>query len=416
MAKNLVVILAGGAGKRLLLLSEYRAKPAVPFGGIYRIIDFALSNCINSGLHSVFVLSQYRPRSLWRHLEFGNPWGLNRLDGELMILQPHVGKVESKWYEGNADAVHQNIRFIEERTPDNILVLAGDHVYKMDYRPLLEFHNRRNADLTVAVKRVRPEDTSKFGTCSLDENRAIIEFEEKASSPKSNLASMGIYAFDAKVLYDCLDNDARSSESSHDFGRDIVPNLIGSHRVYGYEFAGYWQDVGTVGTYYETNMALVHPHPPLDLSDPDWPILTRFEDSPPSAFMSAGDVRSALVCDGCMIDGSVESSVISPGVVIEPGAVVRNSIVLHNSIISAGAKVNLVIIDKETTVDRDAKVGSGVDLAPNSDHPGIMNTGVTLIGKGSYIPPRSAIGRNCLVHTSDRARGPINLPSGASLI
>jgi glucose-1-phosphate adenylyltransferase len=416
MAKNLVIILAGGAGKRLLLLSEYRAKPAVPFGGIYRIIDFALSNCINSGLYNVFVLSQYRPRSLWRHLQFGNPWGLNRLDGELVILQPHVGNVESKWYEGNADAVHQNLRFLQERTPETVLILAGDHVYKMDYRPLLEFHRRRNADLTVAVKRVKPEETSKFGTCLLDDNKAIVEFEEKAASARSNLASMGIYAFDAKVLYDCLDKDARASKSSHDFGRDIVPTLLEDHRVFGYEFRGYWQDVGTVGSYFETSMALLHSRPPFELSDPDWPILTAFEDRSPAAFLSTADVETTLACDGCVIDGTVESSIISPGVIVETGAVVRNSIVLHQSVVSRGAKVSLAIIDKETVVGRDAKVGSGVDLTPNSDHPDIMNNGVTLIGKGTYIPAGSIIGRNCLLHTRVTADGPIILASGRSMV
>ncbi|HVP57175.1 MAG TPA: glucose-1-phosphate adenylyltransferase subunit GlgD, partial [bacterium] len=350
MAEDLAVILAGGAGRRLLLLSERRAKPAVPFGGIYRIIDFALSNCINSGIGHVFVLSQYLPRSLWRHLNFGKPWDLDRLKAEMLILHPYVGSSESKWYEGTADAVYQNLHFIRERSSDRVLILGGDHVYKMDYRLLLDFHKKRGADVTVAVKRVRPEETTKFGTCLLDENKRIIEFEEKASRPKSNLASMGIYVFDTEVLADCLIRDAKNANSTHDFGRDIVPWAIQDRHAYGYEFNGYWQDVGTVSTYFESNMDLLRPEPPIDLDDRDWPILTNIEDLPPARLLKLGRASESMICDGSIINGTVESSIISPSVVIEEGAVVRNSIIFAGCVISRGAKINLSIVDKHVSV------------------------------------------------------------------
>jgi len=416
MAEDLAIILAGGAGKRLLLLSERRAKPAVPFGGMYRIIDFALSNCVNSGVGHVFVLSQYLPRSLWRHLNFGKPWDLDRLKAEMMILHPYVGSSESKWYEGNADAVYQNLHFIRERSPEKVLILGGDHIYKMDYRPLLDFHRKKGADLTVAVKRVRPEETTKFGTCLLDEDKRIIEFEEKADRPKSNLASMGIYVFDTEVLADCLIRDARNANSTHDFGRDIVPWTIEDRRVCGYEFNGYWQDVGTISTYFESNMDLLRPEPPIDLDDRDWPILTNIEDLPPARLLKLGRASESMICDGCIINGTAESSIISPNVVIEEGAVVRNSIIFAGCIISRGAKINLSIVDKHVSVGPNVKIGSGVDFRPNEEHPSILASGVTVIGRGSHIPGGSVIGRNCLVQTRGGADGPLYLESGQTLV
>jgi glucose-1-phosphate adenylyltransferase len=416
MAKDLVIVLAGGTGKRLLLLSEHRAKPAVPFGGIYRIVDFALSNCVNSGLYNIFVLSQYRPRSLMRHLNFGNPWDLNRLNAGMVILQPHVGTGGSSWYQGNADAVRQNIHLIEERSPEAVLILAGDHIYKMDYRPLIEFHKQRRADLTVAVKKVRQEVTTQFGTCVLDKDKRITEFEEKPRIPKSNLASMGIYVFSRRALFDCLVSDAHDAESSHDFGRDIVPTLLERSRVYGYEFRGYWQDVGTVSTYFESNMALLEQDSPIDLSNTDWPILTRFEDLPPASILGSSDVSDSLICDGCVIDGTVESSIISPGVIVESNAVVRNSILLAGCRVQSGASVNLAIVDKYTTIGENALIGSGIDFTPNREHPAILDHGVTLVGRGSRIPPDSTIGRNCLVSVSAPDDQAITVASGSTLV
>jgi glucose-1-phosphate adenylyltransferase len=415
VAKNLVIILAGGAGRRLLLLSEHRAKPAVPFGGIYRIVDFALSNCVNSGLYQIFVLTQYMPWSLMRHLDFGNPWDLNRLDGGMVTLQPFLGAAGSGWYQGNADAVRQNLHLVEERAPEAVLILAGDHVYKMDYRPLLDFHKKRNADLTVAVKKVRPEDTSQFGTCMLAEDKRVVHFEEKSKTAKSDLASMGIYVFSRRTLFDCLKADAQNSDSPHDFGHDIVPSLIRKRKVYGYEFRGYWQDVGTIGTYFESNMALLETSPPVDLSDPDWPVLTKFEDLPPARILKPSAVSKSMICDGCTIGGTVESSIISPGVVVEKDAVVRNSIVLAGCTVSSGARLNLSIVDRDTMIGGNSRIGSGIDFTPNEDHPDILDRGVTLVGKGSCIPPGSTIGRNCLVRITDGGTTPLEIPSGKTV-
>ncbi len=413
MAKDLVIILAGGSGKRLLLLSAHRAKPAVPYAGTYRIIDFALSNCVNSGLRQVFVLSQYEPRSLWKHLDFGNPWDLTGRGGEVVILQPYIGNVERRWYEGSADAVRRNLHFIEERDPESVLILGGDHVYRMDYRLLLDFHKQKNADLTVAVTRVPPEEAVKFGTCVLDDDKRISQFEEKASSPRSTLASMGIYVFDFKVLAEALQEE--DAATAHDFGRDIVPKLIRRGRVYGYEFRGYWRDVGTIASYFESSMALLSQEPPVDLHDPEWPILTKSEDLPPARVLEGSRVEDSLISDGCVIEGTVESSIISPGVVVERGAVVRNSIVFAACSIAPQSRVNLAILDRNTVVAENSKVGFGVNFTPNHAHPVILDSGITITGKDTFLPPGSIIGRNCLVQTSPDITEPIEVESGESL-
>ncbi len=413
MAKDLVIILAGGSGKRLLLLSAHRAKPAVPYAGTYRIIDFALSNCVNSGLRQVFVLSQYEPRSLWKHLDFGNPWDLTGRGGEVVILQPYIGNVERRWYEGSADAVRRNLHFIEERDPESVLILGGDHVYRMDYRLLLDFHKQKNADLTVAVTRVPPEEAVKFGTCVLDDDKRISQFEEKASSPRSTLASMGIYVFDFKVLAEALQEE--DAATAHDFGKDIVPKLIRRGRVYGYEFGGYWRDVGTIASYFESSMALLSQEPPVDLHDPEWPILTKSEDLPPARVLEGSRVEDSLISDGCVIEGTVESSIISPGVVVGKGAVVRNSIVFAACSIAPQSRVNLGILDRNTVVAENSKVGFGVDFTPNHAHPAILDGGITVIGKDTFLPPGSIIGRNCLVQTSRDITEPIEVESGESL-
>jgi len=413
MAKDLVIILAGGSGRRLLLLSECRAKPAVPYAGTYRIIDFALSNCVNSGLRQVFVLSQYEPRSLWKHIDFGNPWDLTGRGGEVVILQPYIGNVERRWYEGSADAVRRNLHFVEERNPRSVLILGGDHVYRMDYRLLLDFHKQKNADLTVGVTKVPREEAVKFGTCVLDGDKRISQFEEKARSPKSTLASMGIYVFDFKVLAETLRGE--DAATAHDFGKDIVPKLIRRGRVYGYEFRGYWRDVGTIASYFESSMALLSHEPPVDLNDPEWPILTKTEDLPPARVLAGSRVADSLISDACLIEGTVESSIISPGVVIGRDAVVRNSIVFADCSIAPQSSVNLAILDSNTVVAENSKVGFGVDFTPNHAHPAILDGGITVTGKGTYLPPGSIIGRNCLVQTSPEITDPIKVESGESL-
>lgn len=414
MGKNLVIILAGGSGERLLLLSEHRAKPAVPFCGAYRIIDFALSNCANSGLHDIFILSQYRPHSLVRHIGSGRAWNLDREDGGIVILQPYVG-TDSRWYSGNADAVFQNLHFIEERSSESVLILGGDHIYAMDYRPFLEFHSDKRADLTVGVKRVRREATHKFGTCVVDGEDRIVGFEEKARTPSSNLASMGIYVFGSELLSACLSEDSRNPVSSHDFGRDIIPRLIGDWRVCAYEFDGYWEDVGTINTYYEVNMAMLSASPPVDLSGDSWPVKTNYEDLPPARISGSSTLNEAMIGDGSQVSGSVEHSLIGPEVIIEEGAVIRDSIVLPGCAIGRKAKVNLAILDKYCVVGEGAVIGYGVDFTPNEAHPGVMRSGITLVGRGVHIPEGAVIGRNCLVG-STKPQDLVNIRSGKAVL
>ena len=414
MGKNLVIILAGGAGERLLLLSEHRAKPAVPFCGSYRIIDFALSNCANSGLHDIFVLSQYRPHSLARHIGSGRAWSLDREDCGIVTLQPYVGTT-SRWYSGNADAVFQNLHFIEERSAENVLVLGGDHVYSMDYRKLLEFHREKNADLTVSVKQVKPQDTHKFGTCVLEGDGRIVDFVEKVKDAPSNLASMGIYVFKSELLSASLTADYQDPSSSHDFGRDIIPRLIGSHRVYAREFDCYWEDVGTINTYYEVNMKMLGSPPPIDLDSPEWRIRTNYGDLPPAMISGSSSLSEAMIGEGARVSGKVEHSLIGPEVTVEEGAVVRDSIILPGCTIGRDAKVNLAILDKHCRVGEGARIGYGVDFTPNEAHPHVMQSGITLVGRGIQIPPSAVIGRNCLVG-SQKSGALLHVPSGKSVL
>jgi glucose-1-phosphate adenylyltransferase len=414
VGKNLVIILAGGAGERLLLLSEHRAKPAVPFCGPYRIIDFALSNCANSGLHDIFVLSQYRPHSLARHIGSGRAWNLDRDEGGIVMLQPYVG-TESRWYSGNADAVFQNLHFIEERSAENVLILGGDHVYTMDYRPMLEFHRERKADLTVGVKQVRREDTRKFGTCVADDEGRIKEFVEKAPNAPSNLASMGIYVFRSELLSSCLPEDYRNPASSHDFGMDIIPALIDRRRVFAYEFDGFWEDVGTINTYYEVNMKMLGESPPVDLDSHTWRVKTNYADLPPARISGSSTLSEAMVGDGSLIEGTVEHSHIGPEVIVEEGAVVRDSIILPGCKIGRGAKVNLAILDKLCAVGEGARIGYGVDFTPNEAYPAVMKSGITLVGRGVKVPPSAVIGRNCIVGSS-KPEELMQVPSGKAVL
>ena len=326
MKGTLAVVLAGGEGERLSILSSVRAKPAVPFAGKYRIIDFTLSNCVNSDIDDVVVLTQYNPRSLNDHIGLGRPWDLDRNRGGVKLLQPYIerGKL-AEWYRGTADAVLQNLNVIEHSSADTILVLAGDHIYKMDYQPFLAFHRRHRADVTIAARRVPLSDATRMGILGMDETGRIIEWQEKPRQPRSDLASMGVYVFSKRALRTWL------SESRADFGANVVPAMIeGGARVFGYRFDGYWQDVGTVESYWEANMALLEDAPDLDLSDRDWLIHTRSEERAPARIGSTAQVLRSLISHGCVINGTVVNSVLSPGVRVEVGAVVRDSIVMFD--------------------------------------------------------------------------------------
>src|SRR5438093_5577231 len=387
----MAVILAGGEGERLSILSSVRAKPAVPFGGKYRIIDFTLSNCVNSDIDDVLVLTQYNPHSLNDHIGLGRPWDLDRNTGGVKLLQPYIarGRV-AEWYRGTADAVLRNMNVIERSSADTIVVLAGDHIYKMDYQPFVQAHRRHRAEVTVAVRRVPLADASRMGILAMDDADRVTEWQEKPKQPKSDLASMGVYVFTKKTLRRWL------SDERIDFGRHIVPEMLDAGaRVYGYRYSGYWQDVGTIQSFWEANMALLEDDPELDLNDKDWLIHTRSEERAPARVGATSQVHRSLISHGCVINGTVVNSVLSPGVRVDVGAVVRDSIVLFDSVIRSGAVVDRASLDKEVVVGPGAIVGDGPDYdTPNKQEPGRLNTGITVVGKRAIIPRGSRIGRN----------------------
>jgi glucose-1-phosphate adenylyltransferase len=396
---TMAVILAGGEGERLSILSSVRAKPAVPFGGKYRIIDFTLSNCVNSGIDNVVVLTQYNPRSLNDHIGLGRPWDLDRNTGGVKMLQPYIsrGRV-AEWYRGTADAVLQNWNVIEHDPCDTVLVLAGDHIYKMDYTPFIAAHRRKRADVTIAVRRVPLADATRMGILAMDEAMRITEFQEKPKVPRSDLASMGVYVFSKRALKKWLTDDRA------DFGGNVVPAMIeGGGRVFGYRFDGYWQDVGTIQSYWEANMALVEERPELDLYDRSWLIHTRSEERAPAKIGETAQVHRSLISHGCVVNGTVVNSVLSPGVRVEVGAVVRDSIVMFDSVIRQGAIIDRAILDKEVVVGPGAVVGDGPDGPPNRQEPGRLNTGITVVGKRAMIPRGQRIGRNVKIGGSVRA-------------
>jgi glucose-1-phosphate adenylyltransferase len=395
----LAVILAGGEGERLSILSSVRAKPAVPFGGKYRIIDFTLSNCVNSGIDNVVVLTQYNPRSLNDHIGLGRPWDLDRNTGGVRMLQPYIrrGRV-AEWYGGTADAVLQNFNVVD-RGGDTVLVLAGDHIYKMDYQPFIQAHRRKRADVTIAVRRVPIAEASRMGVLALDDQDRVVDWQEKPKQPKSDLASMGVYVFSKRALQRWLSEDRR------DFGGNVIPAMLeGGARVFGYRFAGYWQDVGTIQSFWEANMALLADNPELDLYDRDWLIHTRSEERAPAKVGSTAQVHRSMISHGCVINGTVVNSVLSPGVRVDVGAVVRDSIVMFDTVIRSGAVVDRAILDKEVVIGQGAIVGEGpYDDTPNRQEPGRLNTGITVVGKQSVVPRGTRLGRNVKVGEKVRA-------------
>jgi len=399
MKRVTAVVLAGGEGERLSILSGVRAKPAVPFAGKYRVIDFTLSNCVNSEIDNLLILTQYNPRSLNDHIGAGRPWDLDRNAGGVRMLQPYIARGRpSEWYRGTADAVLLNLEMIRQQPGDIVLILAGDHIYKMDYQPYIQFHRRNRADVTVAVKRVPLGEASRFGILALDADGRVTEWQEKPTQPKSDLASLGIYVFSKKALLAWLD------DSRTDFGRDVIPAMLdGGARVFGYQFDGYWQDVGTVEGYWQAHMDLLEEHPGLDLYDKDWLIHTRSEERAPARVGPTASVHRSLISHGCQIWGTVERSVLSPGVRVDPGAVVRDSIVMFDTVIRAGAVVDRAIVDKEVSIGPNAIVGMGTELeTPNRQEPTRLNSGITVVGKRAVIPAGMRIGRNVKINEGVR--------------
>jgi glucose-1-phosphate adenylyltransferase len=389
----LTLILAGGEGERLSILSQVRAKPGVPFGGKYRIIDFALSNAVNSGLTDVGILTQYAPRSLIDHIGVGRPWDLDRSRGGVALLQPFIGRGRARdWYRGTADAVLQNLDFIEDRSPELVLVLAGDHVYKMDYRPFIEMHREKRAAVTCAVRTVPIEEAHRFGILDVSRDGLVTAFVEKPPKPRSNLVSMGVYVFSWPAMRDLL------SAERLDFGRDVLPWMVESRkRVFAYEFGGYWQDVGTVESYWQTSLDLLSDAPGIELNDLGWLVYTKSEERPPARIGPEATVSRSMISHGCVIDGRVEHSVLSPGVRVEAGAMVRDSIVMFDAIVEGGAQLDRAIVDKEARIGSDARVGIGDDLRPNRDEPERLYAGITLVGKRARVPGGAEIGRNCRI-------------------
>ncbi|MEK6192002.1 MAG: glucose-1-phosphate adenylyltransferase subunit GlgD [Chloroflexota bacterium] len=394
MARSvLTLILAGGEGERLSILSQVRAKPGVPFGGKYRIIDFTLSNVVNSGLTDVGILTQYAPRSLIDHIGVGRPWDLDRSHGGVTLLQPFLGRGRNRdWYRGTADAVLQNLDFIADRDPELVLVLAGDHVYKMDYRPFVALHRARDADLTVAVRTVPMAEANRFGILELGDAGRVTRFVEKPARPTSNLVSMGVYAFSWPLLREVL------SAERLDFGRDVLPAMVASGRVvHGYEYRGYWQDIGTVDAYWQASMDLLADNPPIDLYETGWLIYTKSEERAPARIGSQASVSRSMISHGCVVEGTVDHSILSPGVRVGLGAVVRDSIVMFDSEIGEGAVIDRAILDKECVVGAYARVGEGQVLRPNRSEPERLFSGLTLVGKKARVPARTRIGRNCRI-------------------
>jgi glucose-1-phosphate adenylyltransferase len=397
------LILAGGEGSRLSILAEKRAKPAMPFAGKYRIIDFALSNCTNSGLFDVAVLTQYRPHSLNEHIGTGRPWDLDRTRGGVRIWQPYRGRADQDWYRGTADALYQNRGFIASANSDTLLVLSGDHIYKQDYRAMLRQHEQTGADLTIAVMDVPREEAHRFGIMTTDSDGRITEFHEKPREFKGTLASMGIYVFRTDFLLEKLEQDAQDETSAHDFGRNIIPSMIEEKEVFAYPFTSYWVDVGTIPAYWQTNLDLLADDPDLDLYDERWTIHTRSEERPPVKLREGAQVERTLLSNGCIVAGKVVNSMLSPGVIVEAGAEVRDSIIMNDTVIEAGARVDRCILDKQIVVGRDAEVGYGTDDTPNQDEPQNLRSGITIAGKSARIPGGTRIGRNCRIDPNVQA-------------
>jgi glucose-1-phosphate adenylyltransferase len=392
--KTRAVILAGGEGSRLGVLTAKRTKPAVPFAGKYRMIDFPLSNCVNSNIFDVMILAQYRPHSLIEHIGVGAPWDLNRnLSGGVNILMPYKARGSSDWYLGTADAVQQNFLFIKRGPPDLVLILSGDHIYRMDYHAMVEFHQQHQADLTIATIRVAPEDASRFGILGLEQDQRVTSFVEKPEVPPSNQANMGVYLFSTQILDRALWEDHDRPNSEHDFGKDILPSLVAQgKRVYAFPFDGYWVDVGTVEAYWKSHMDLLASPPPLDLNDRSWIIHTRTEERPPVWIASGAVVEDSMITDGCEISpgARVERSVLGPGVRVGPGAVIRESVLFTEASVAANASIEQTILDKRVKVGEKACLGAlQTDITPR----------IAMIGKNSLVPPGMVIEPGAVIGT-----------------
>ena len=380
------ILLAGGQGSRLMVLTENTAKPAVPFGGKYRIIDFPLSNCVNSGIDTVGILTQYQPLELNDYIGTGRPWGLNRNFGGAHILPPYSKSKKSEWYKGTANAVYQNIPFIERYNPEFVLVVSGDHIYKMDYARMLAFHKEKKAECTIAVLDVPLSEASRFGIMNIREDSSIYEFEEKPKAPKSTLASMGIYIFNWPLLREYLIADEEDESSSNDFGKDVIPKLINDQKhLFAYQFDGYWKDVGTIESLWQANMDLLDETSGLNLKDPKFKIYARNYAQPSSFIAKSALIQNSYVAEGCSIRGKVINSIISTGCVIEENAFVKDSVIMPNAVIKRGSTVKYAVLGENVTVEHNTKIGDEPEYYDASDF------GISVIGKGKVIEANTVI-------------------------
>ena len=413
----IAMLLAGGQGSRLGVLTATKAKPALSFGGKYKIIDFPMSNCINSGVDTVGVLTQYLPLQLNQHIGIGIPWDLDRRSGGVTILAPHVKGDAGEWYSGTANAIFQNIDFINNYNPDYVLILGGDHIYKMDYSKMLRFHKENKADATIAVQEVPLDEASRMGIMNAYENDHIYEFEEKPSNPKSNLASMGIYIFSWPILKEALEADSRIHPDS-DFGKHIIPMMLDQEkRLFAYRFNDYWKDVGTVESYWMANMDLIQTVPDFNLYEDFWKIYTDSDHQPPLYTGPESEVRTSILSEGCEVLGKVYNSVIGPEVIIEEGAVVQDSIIMGRGIIGHGAFLDRCILDSSCVIGANAVLGVGENI-PNVYKPKVYDSGITVLGESTFVPPGIKIGKNCVVYGSTTAEDYTNgqLESGQSIV
>lgn len=389
----IAMLLAGGQGSRLGILTKKIAKPAVPYGGKYRIIDFPLSNCVNSGIYTVGVLTQYQPLELNDYIGNGQPWDLDRANGGVHILSPYQQIKGTEWYKGTANAIYQNINFIERYDPEYVLILSGDHIYKMDYSKMLDYHKEKNADCTIAMLEVPWEEASRFGLMLVNDDGSISEFEEKPKNPRSNKASMGVYIFTWEKLRKYLIEDEAKEGSSNDFGHDLIPAMHNNgERMFAYQFDGYWKDVGTISSLWDANLDLLNPKVDLDLTDDSWRIYSRSPAAPPHYIGSDAKVENSMITEGCEIDGDIDFSVLFANVTVEEGAEVRYSIVMPGTVIKKGAVVQYSIVAENAVIEEGAVVGERPENMENVDDWGVAVVGSGVhIGKGAKVAPKAMV-------------------------
>lgn len=390
--KCVAMLLAGGQGSRLGVLTGKLAKPAVPYGGKYRIIDFPLSNCIHSGIDTVGILTQYKPLELNDYIGSGKPWDLDRSSGGVHILPPYQGKKGGDWYKGTANAIYQNLAFIKRYNPEYVLILSGDHIYKMDYSKMIELHKNSGAACTISVMEVPLDEASRFGIMSVNSNDAITKFEEKPEKPQSNLASMGIYVFSLDKLEKYLTEDENKEGSSNDFGKDIIPDMLNAgEKLIAYRFSDYWKDVGTVDSLWEANLDLLNPKIHLNLSDPKWKIYSRTSELPPQFISSSAKVENSLITAGCDVNGKIDYSIIFENVSVEEGATVEYSVIMPGAVIKKGATVRYSIIAENTVIGENSVVGE------EPDYTDAKEWGITVIGEGVKIGKNAKIGAKQMI-------------------